>query len=352
VLENFAIHGFRCFPEFEIAGLRRINLIAGKNAAGKSALLEAIQLYRRPSRRSLIDLFERRDEAILGKTIWSLGMVEPLFCRDRPADTQPKSAQLMGDKGVVRIRVGWFRHDKNGNWKEVPPGAIAANLDLTPLLRIEFPDSSRAPILLGLDDLEPIAHKRTVADFVPATGVFVRGSPFNTTEMIGLFEAVAGTGEEAAVSEALRWIVPGAERLLTKGAGPERMIYVKRAGASLPEPLRSFGDGAIRLTGLALAIVNSRDGCCLLDEIENGIHYELFDRIWEMLSSLSQKLHVQVFATTQSKDCIAAFDRAYRHPHFDACYYRLEREDGVTRALRFDHKSFFALIGGQDYEIR
>ncbi len=45
VLENFRIQGFRCFSDFRIEGLRRINLIAGKNGVGKSALLEAIRLY-------------------------------------------------------------------------------------------------------------------------------------------------------------------------------------------------------------------------------------------------------------------------------------------------------------------
>ena len=41
-------------------------------------------------------------------------------------------------------------------------------------------------------------------------------------------------------------------------------------------PLKSLGDGAVRLFGVALALANSQNGFLLIDEVENGIHHQGF----------------------------------------------------------------------------
>ncbi|MCB8952024.1 MAG: AAA family ATPase [Ardenticatenales bacterium] len=44
MLENVHITNFRLFKDFSIGDLARVNLIVGKNNAGKSSLLEAVFL--------------------------------------------------------------------------------------------------------------------------------------------------------------------------------------------------------------------------------------------------------------------------------------------------------------------
>ena len=43
--KSFRIKNFRCFKDFSIDNLERVNLIAGGNNVGKTALLEAIYLH-------------------------------------------------------------------------------------------------------------------------------------------------------------------------------------------------------------------------------------------------------------------------------------------------------------------
>ena len=45
VIDNLTIQNFRLFESLEVKGIKRVNLIVGRNNAGKSALLEAFQLY-------------------------------------------------------------------------------------------------------------------------------------------------------------------------------------------------------------------------------------------------------------------------------------------------------------------
>ena len=42
MLQNFAIKNFRCFAGLKLDSLARVNLIAGKNNTGKTAVLEAL----------------------------------------------------------------------------------------------------------------------------------------------------------------------------------------------------------------------------------------------------------------------------------------------------------------------
>src|SRR5712692_9029952 len=46
---SFTLKNFRCFRELQIEPLERVNLIAGKNNTGKTALLEAIWLQLGPN---------------------------------------------------------------------------------------------------------------------------------------------------------------------------------------------------------------------------------------------------------------------------------------------------------------
>ena len=42
MLKEIEIQNFRCFEHIKISGFERVNLIGGKNNAGKTALLEAL----------------------------------------------------------------------------------------------------------------------------------------------------------------------------------------------------------------------------------------------------------------------------------------------------------------------
>ncbi len=44
MFQSFTFKNFRCFRDFKLDSLARVNLIAGQNNVGKTALLEAIFL--------------------------------------------------------------------------------------------------------------------------------------------------------------------------------------------------------------------------------------------------------------------------------------------------------------------
>ena len=66
-LDSLEIKGYRCFEDLTIERLGRVNLIVGKNNVGKTALLEAINIYiNRGDVQNLIHTMETRNEAQRG----------------------------------------------------------------------------------------------------------------------------------------------------------------------------------------------------------------------------------------------------------------------------------------------
>ena len=44
-----------------------------------------------------------------------------------------------------------------------------------------------------------------------------------------------------------------------------------------------------------------------MDEFENGLHYSVQSKLWDIIFELAKNLDVQVFITTHSNDCINSF---------------------------------------------
>lgn len=113
-------------------------------------------------------------------------------------------------------------------------------------------------------------------------------------------------------------------------SGDSRIPLVKIEGIKEPLPLKSMGDGMTRLFHIIVALVNSKDGILLVDEFENGLYWKVQPRVWEVVFQLADRLNVQVFATTHSRDCIRAFDEIWNKYPQSGAFFRLDaRPEGV-----------------------
>src|SRR5437868_6617271 len=127
---------------------------------------------------------------------------------------------------------------------------------------------------------------------------------------------------------------------------------VKIAGIDEPLPLRSLGDGMQRMLGIALALVNTRDGMLLIDEIENGIHYSAQLDLWRLIFRLAHRLNVQVFATTHSWDCIEAFQKAAQeNEKEEGVLIRLSSRKGEIGVTLFDEEEL-GIATREQIEVR
>ena len=375
----FKINNFRCFKELAVDGLTRVNLIAGKNNAGKTALLEAFWLHSGPN---LPDLGTRL-QAFRGipNTDPSRLLYDLFYNFDA---RQPATLTAKGDWGQ-RPRVLHITSQpinfKEGDQFGLPVANIPA---IGPRGLPQRDTSAVSNSAIALEYVDEGGQKHSSSGWlVQSNASAINLGPNVTLEMAAqgmmsqsaklperpncilisarqrndLQEDVVRFGEaELAgyaerIVECLNRVDPDIKRLVTIAAPPMPMIYAD-VGLSRPIPTGFLGDGVGRLLSMILAFYNARGGTILIDEVENGLHHSAMVEIWRHFLWLSHEFNVQVFATTHSLECmVAARDAFISAESRELGFYRLSRREQGIAATGYPFDALdFAL--DQEAEIR
>jgi AAA15 family ATPase/GTPase len=85
-----------------------------------------------------------------------------------------------------------------------------------------------------------------------------------------------------------------------------------------------------------------------IDEIENGIHYSVLPQVWKGVAEVAKRLEVQVFATTHSRECLAAAHEAFAaRNEYDLRVIQLFRVGDRTDGRVLDRKHIEAALSGE-----
>ncbi len=358
MLRDFSIRNFRGFRELHIPALGRVNLIVGKNSVGKSSLLEAVRIYASNGVPEVLwDAVTSRDEHKQNKRAGQaiLGLFHDGADIQEGIEIGPK-----GEGIVIRVQFRRASPAEDGTVQytllesPVEDELVDARIDLVvksesgqtsfPLIR-EFDSYLRRSVGIGRNRLEVSPRIRNV--FVAANGL-------TAERQAELWDEVTLSSLEEDVINSLRLIAPTLDRVSLIGTKDDRgrSPFVKLSTGESAIPLKRLGDGVTRVFGLALALVNSKGGLLLIDEIENGIHYSVQESLWRFILDVSRRLNVQVFATSHSWDCLKAFQKAsLACPSEEGILTRLEMTDGAIRASQFDEPEL-AIATRENIEIR
>ena len=330
MLSSLRIRKLRVFDAIDVERLARVNLVVGKNNTGKTCLLEALRLYgdsasdvcirrvlrgRDELRRGQLEETEADEEnRPLSNPISRLfhGYRLPLDgsaieigpCEGAPAGSLEYS---------LRLSVAAFVSETNGNEtieRRVELGQADEDAAIRFLVERKDPGSSWTTLRRRrLNGGGGRAFERDEG----ISGIrFVGTSAFDDTETLEHWRRVAvRPSARAVIEDALRLIDPEIKEIVVlPSSSPRRemmgeviLIYDETKRLSL----RSLGDGIQRLFQIMLAMVASPGGLVLIDEFENGLHWTVQGRAWELIFRLSEELGVQVVATSHRWDCVASF---------------------------------------------
>ena len=372
-LPSLSIRGFRGIRELDVPRLGRVNLIAGKNGAGKTTMLEAVRVYASRGRERVLSALLSSHEEFVSVTDEDEGVM-----------LAPDPAALFHGRDVApnsRIEIGSKDTSVGGRLKieAVIPSMEQASL----LEKLSLGMGQDAPQLIM--QVSFANRKRTIPFFFPRyTNLrsprdirlyhsFVKDreelppelnnralgpSLPNNDEVSDLWDGIALTNDENRAVQALNLVLDGkVDRVTMIGDGRLHRSYGRRVAVKLrdrdrPVLLRSLGDGAARLFGVALALVGSRNGFLVIDEAENGIHHSVHSDFWRTVLRTAEENDVQVFATTHSFDCVRGFAHAaINSPESEGVLVRLERQDERTRAVVYS-ESELETAAKQSIEVR
>jgi len=367
MLSSFEITNFRAFSHLRVERFGRVNLLVGRNNVGKTTFLEALHVYAADNPRVVqSDLTDHEELLFQGTSAEIYLDYQSLFHgrqgkggkiilgpahggTDRAAADERLTMELIP---MDRVEDSEGRSDfhEMDSWDEEPEGEIFFGLRVC---------RNGRPVLVSQPRRRRIPPRYHGA-------VYVRAGEVPPGLLQYWWNSIAATDYERQTVDLMSIVAPlDSVRLvddptrvvrLVDGPtlSPGRVFLVRIQGETEPVPLKSLGGGAMQMFKIATAVGYSarmptpkqqfrevdpaesadevprqRPNVLLIDEIENGIHYTLHAKLWQLIFRLAERYNLQVFATSHSWDCIEGFQKALAaDTETDGLIIRLEKVQG------------------------
>ena len=332
MLKRLHIRNFRGFDDLEIDTLSRINLVAGRNNAGKSTLLEAIFLLGGagdPHKALNTHVVRMQPGAAsppsVCETLWM-----PLFA-GLDTDGGLTIAGCHSSVGDMTLTVTLERPvtteaSRTGNDDALMEHAGTRHLKFT------YVDSKAGRI-----EGEARATGNSVTyerkeSYVAFGGSILQPGRGDITDDAIHLGKLRRQKRGDLLLQALQALDPRLMAIEDNASSGAPMIWVD-IGLRELVPLSVLGAGMTHFARIVLAVVSSPGGVVLVDEIENGLHHSVLPDVWRMIEKVAEQFNVQVFATTHSFECVESAHEALGRDGFGL--HRLEIVDGATRCVTY-----------------
>jgi AAA15 family ATPase/GTPase len=271
------ITDFRGIHDLKLSGFSRVNLIVGENNTGKTTLLEALALVAAPQEAG----------NLLHRFRLSSGTRNPAKWLRRDA-CQSNISEISLSKPGQTLTVGLAPPEKD-------PQQLSPN-------KYKHHQADIGGWRLWTGDKRSELSIRTVAVQHRTPQDLV--SDFST--------AVRSKEGEKELESLLHAVDDRIKAVRLDYEGDNNRPYISAdIGLSERVPIDQLGQGVNRLIAIFCELLGQRPAICFIDEIENGLHHTVLKRIWQGIATVAERLNIQVFATTHSRECLEAAHRCF-----------------------------------------
>lgn len=300
--KNIEIKNFRGIGHLKIDEFSRVNILLGQNSSGKSSVLECLLLMMGMSNPDLPQTIN----SIRSRNYSGLADLTYIFHR-LDLNTKPEISSELFDSTKRHLSLDLtYVFDvqsqaglQNG---QIPTSETKTFLNtLKMLFDVEFGQqkntyectltANQQGLISNKKLAEGYLEKNSVA-FLPAD--LAAGNPVN--DLVELIKRrLKGT-----VAERLK----NFDSRITTLEILNNVAYVGLEGIDQLMAVNMQGDGLRRYLNIVAASANPMNNILLIDEIENGLHYSVYKKLWEAIFALATTTNKQVFVTTHSKETL------------------------------------------------
>ena len=348
--KSFKIKNFRCFKELTLDPLERLNLIAGKNNAGKTSFLEALFLHAGPNNPNLpltvnvfrgIEFFSVEPEDLWGSLF---------FDRDIEGNIVLTSIDEREERNTLKITL------EEPEESFIIPSTSGATSSTTIEPETSLSPRSRELLLTYENGTGRVGISRAVINqqgeikgrqselkhkfpgvFLPSRNRFLRADADR-------YSKLDRKGKTEQLLHTMKLLEPRLKRLAVLVTGGVPLINGD-IGLNELVPIPIMGEGMVRLISILLAVYDSPDGIILIDEIENGLHHSVMVKVWEAIAQAARQSNTQIFATTHSWECVVAAHQALNASDvYDFLFHRFNLTNGEIKAVTYDQRKLDTAI--------
>lgn len=376
-IPDFAIQSFRGIKDLKLPNLSRVTLLAGMNSVGKTSVLDAIRVWAARGRPfALLDILDKREEVFAtpnpeGGTLIFYDWNSLTYNADYPTEKFVAPSIGVGPlspDGQVTINTVFLTDDEANNLDAFDSSLFLMSEGQIKASQVNVDDSSylipwtTSAVEFEWDPYRSLRGRPTYSRLLRALNqkewppqincASVGPDVVDNRDLSTIWDDVHLTKYEDLAIQALNLVLgeSNAERIALKGdysiSSPVgRRFVVKVKGQDPPVPLKRFGEGAVRLFGMALTLASSKNSILLIDEVENGVHHSVQYDLWKMILTSSHANNTQVIATTHSWDCVKGFAKAaVEDDDVEGSCIRLERDGDALYAVEYTESELETVV--------
>ena len=301
--KNLEIKNFRGIDHLKIDDFSRVNVFLGQNGSGKSSVLEAILMISGMSNPGLPQNINMlRSRGTVGQYLDVRYFFHNLVLTTPP---EVSSEQNDGVKRHLILKMPFVFGEQTQ--VTTPIGQIQRSDAMVQLNQVEMDFEITAENVVnqykstmtfnqqGLIKERKIAEgyqEKLFASLIPASL-----AASNATS--DLAELVKRKLKQLVVNRLVYF-----DNRITNVEVLADGVFVGIEGVPELLPISMHGDGMFRYLTIVAASANPISNIVLIDEIDNGLHYSVYKKLWEAIFALATTTNKQVFVTTHSKETL------------------------------------------------
>ena len=310
MLKSIEIDGFRGFNSLQIKDLRRVNLIVGPSASGKTAFLEAVRLAVGATPGVLWSLNSYRGLLVGVPTPLSREQFESAWSSyfynfDLTRPIQFNMTDESGRRASVRI---YF--DAKAAVTPTPQQGFHGTSAPSTIAPLAFERRSFAGEESRVRATVSPQNGQMQLESAPELGIALElfaSAGQHPGQVAGWFSLASTQNREREIVAAVVDAFPLVTDLSVQAIpGQPVMLYASLKNSPRKLPISLVSSGITKFISVITAVRQFQNGIVLIDEIENGTYYQKFEQLFSVLNSSSEAAQAQIFLTTHSLEFLKA----------------------------------------------
>lgn len=298
---NIEISNFRGIDHLKVDSLARVNLFLGQNNSGKSSVLEAIAMLMSMSNPDAPQLIN----ASRARKPFSNFIDIKYYFRNLDVSLQPQLNATQYDGSSRNLKMGLtYVFDEKADPEKEPiqqTGSVTYVNTLEMNFDVTKNDTTQSyKCWLRVNPSGAVVNRKYADGYLEQDRAFLISADLMSNNLVNDLTELFKRNKKESVLSLLKLFdsrINGIEILKDD-------VYIGFEGTTEMLPSGMVGDGLRRYLNIVATAANPLNNIILIDEIDNGIHYSSYTKLWTAIFALALNTDKQIFVTTHSKEIL------------------------------------------------
>ena len=305
-IKNINIKYFRGIDHLTIEDFSRVNVFLGQNNSGKTTMLEAIAMLMSMSNPDVPQAIN----AVRARKPFSNFIDAQYFFNNLDVTTPPEVKAELSDGSFRHLTLALsYVFDELADPKNEPQQQMGAVKYVNTLeMNFEIAKGTTRQSHKSWLRVNPqgLVVNRKVADgYLENKRAWLTPSDLMTSNLANDLAELFKRNRKDTILALLKLFDTriNSIEILTDD------IYIGFEGMSQMLSVSMMGDGLRRYLNIVASAANPIIDILLIDEIDNGLHYSVYKKLWQALFALAEASNKQIFVTTHSNETLGHLNK-------------------------------------------